>query len=105
MTASEINPVLHGALSISAWVAGLFFLRFWTLSRDRLFLYFCMAFWLLGLNWLGLAVIQWVPETRHQVYVVRLLAFVLIIVGVVEKNRRSRTAATAAKPWDKMRKS
>ena len=101
MNASQMNLVLHGALSLSAWVAGLFFLRFWTLSRDRLFLYFCVAFWLLGLNWLGLAVIHWVPETRHQVFVVRLLAFVLIIIGVVEKNRRSRTAATAAKRQDK----
>ena len=101
MNASEVNLVLHSALSICAWVAGLFFLRFWTLSRDRLFLYFCIAFWLLALNWLGLAVIHWVPETRHQVFVVRLLAFVLIIVGVVEKNRRGRSSGTAAKPQNK----
>ena len=101
MNVSEVNLVLHGALSVSAWVAGLFFLRFWASSRDRLFLYFCVAFWLLGLNWLGVALIPWVPETRHQVFVVRLLAFVLIIVGVVEKNRRSRNAGTAAKPQDK----
>ncbi|HEU5074380.1 MAG TPA: DUF5985 family protein [Polyangiaceae bacterium] len=98
---SELNPVIHGGLSIAAWVAGLFFLRFWALSRDRLFVYFCIAFWLLGLNWLGLAVIHWVPETRHQVFVLRLLAFVLIIVGVVEKNRRARTAVSAAKPKNK----
>lgn len=101
MNASEMNLVLHGALAISAWVAGLFFLRFWALSRDRLFVYFCIAFWLLGLNWLGLAVIHWVPETRHQVFVLRLLAFVLIIVGVVEKNRRARSPTTAAKSKNK----
>ena len=78
-------------------MAGLFFLRFWTLSRDRIFLYFCVAFWLLGLNWLGLALIPWVPETRDEVFVVRLLAFILIIVGVVEKNCRARNDATAAR--------
>lgn len=103
MSASEMNLVFNGALSISAWIAGLFFLRFWTLSRDRIFLYFCIAFWLLALNWLGLAVIHWVPETRHQVFVVRLLAFVLIIVGVVEKNRRGRSSGTAAKRQNKTR--
>lgn len=101
MSASEMNLVAHGALAMAAGVAGLFFLRFWALSRDRLFLCFCIAFWLLGLNWLGLAVIHWVPETRHQVFTLRLLAFVIIIVGVVEKNRRARSAVAATKSHNK----
>ena len=94
MNANEINLALLGALALAAWVAGLFFLRFWRLSRDRIFIFFCAAFWLLGVNWLSLAVIHWVPETRHQAYIVRLLAFVLIIVGVIDKNRRGRAAST-----------
>lgn len=88
MTANEINLVLRGALALASWVAGLFFLRFWRLSGDRIFVFFCAAFWLLAVNWLSLAANHWVPETRHQAYIVRLLAFVLIIIGVVDKNRR-----------------
>ena len=91
MTTSEMNLVLLGALALAGWVVGLFFLRFWRLSRDRLFIFFCAAFWLLAINWLSLAVIHWVLETRHQAFIVRLLAFVLIIIGVIDKNRRSRT--------------
>jgi len=89
MNANEINLVLLGALALASWVAGLFFLRFWHLSKDRLFGFFCAAFWLLGLNWLSLAVIHWVPETRHQGFLIRLLAFVLIVAGVIDKNRRA----------------
>lgn len=84
--------VIWGALAMSAWVAGLFFLRFWRTSRDRLFFFFFLAFWALALNWLALI---WVPrasEARHGVYVVRLFAFVLILWGVYDKNRRTARA-------------
>jgi len=85
-----IRQVLWGALTMSAWVAGLFFLRFWRTSRDRVFLFLGIAFWILALNWLGLALIHRVEETRHYIFVLRLLAFVLIIVGVLDKNHRGR---------------
>lgn len=90
MNEHDIGLFLHGALVLACWVAGLFFLRFWRLSGDRLFAFFCAAFWLLGINWLSLAANYWVPETRHQAFIVRLLAFVLIIIGVIDKNRRGR---------------
>lgn len=85
-----MNEFLWGALAMSGWLAGLFFLKFWRVTRDRLFVLFFLAFWMLALNWLVLALIPSVPETRHQVFILRLSAFVLIIVGIVDKNRRSR---------------
>jgi hypothetical protein len=88
VTADAIHDLLRGALAMSCWVAGLFFLRFWRLSRDRLFLFFFMAFWVFALNWLGLALVKGSVESRHYVYILRLLAFALILVGVVDKNRR-----------------
>ena len=81
--------VLWGALAMSCWVAGVFFLRFWRDSRDRLFVFFFLAFWTLGLNWLGLMLYE-APETRHFVYALRLVAFSLIMIGVIDKNRRGR---------------
>jgi hypothetical protein len=62
----------------------LFFVRFWRSSRDRLFLFFAIAFALLGIIWASLAVVHWV--------LVRLIAFLLIIVVVIDKNRRGRSA-------------
>ena len=68
---------------------GAFFLRFWRRTRDRLFLIFALAFWLLGLNWLLLAFVQ-ADETRTWLYLLRLVAFCLIIYGIVDKNRATK---------------
>jgi hypothetical protein len=67
-------------------IAGLFFLRFWRRTQDRLFLVFALAFWLLCLNWLALSLTQQ-DEVRTVLYIVRLLAFAAIIVAILDKNR------------------
>jgi hypothetical protein len=89
MSAGDLNLILWGALGSASVAAGLFFLRFWRLSGERLFLFFTLAFAAFAANWIGLAVAQPPIESRHYLYIVRLLAFVLIIVGIVDKNRRS----------------
>ncbi|HUM13118.1 MAG TPA: DUF5985 family protein [Myxococcaceae bacterium] len=93
MKTATLNPVLLGALAMASGVSGLFFLRFWRTSRERLFVFFALAFWLLGLNWLSLALVRLERESQHEIYLLRLVAFGLIIVGVVDKNRRARLAA------------
>ena len=76
-----------GATAMAAFTAGLFFIRFWRETRDRLFLFFAVAFWLLSLNWVILQVAEPAKETTHYVYLLRLAAFILIIVAIVDKNR------------------
>ena len=80
---------LWGMLCMAHLVAALLLLRFWRVSGERLFLFFACAFAALCLNWLGLALIDPGQELRHYVYLVRLLAFVLLIAGIVDKNRRA----------------
>ena len=80
---------LQGVTACGAWVAGLFFLRFWRESGDRLFVYFGTAFWLLSLSWALVGLISPTEETRPYVYAIRLLAFLLLIGGIVNKNRSS----------------
>ena len=75
---------------MGCWVVGLFFLHFWRVSRDRFFLFFLGAFWLFSVNWIYVGLMPPRLESRHLVYLVRLAAFVLIIIGIVDKNRRSR---------------
>jgi hypothetical protein len=77
----------RGALVLASLVAGLIFARFWRDSRDRLFLNFACAFWLFALNWALLALVGAETESGHYFYVLRFLAFVLIILGIVRKNR------------------
>ena len=45
--------MIHGALVLACLACALFFLRFWTESRDRLFAFFALAFTVLGINWMG----------------------------------------------------
>lgn len=73
-----------------AAVAGLFFFRFWRQTTDGLFAAFGAAFWLLGLHWLTLALTTPAEEFRPLLYLIRLLAFTVIIAAIVEKNRRKR---------------
>lgn len=86
---SALTPFLWGALFMACWVAGLFFVRYFRRSHERLFLFFALGFWTLGLNWLALALAVTTDESRHYIYVLRLLAFGFIIVGIVDKNRRA----------------
>lgn len=84
-----MNQFLWGALAMASLVAGLLFLRFWTLGGDRLFLFFATAFGMLSLNWAVLGIVNPPWETAFYVYLLRLAAFVLIILGIVDKNRRA----------------
>ena len=81
-----------GGLVMGCFVTTLFFLRFWRKTRDRLFVIFAVAFSLLGANWLLLAFTEQ-DEINTWYYAVRLLAFVLILYAIIDKNRAGRRTA------------
>lgn len=81
-----MNDFLRGAVAACSLLAGLFFLRFWKQTRDRLFLLFCIAFEIFAINWLLLA---WGGPVADHLYVLRLLTFLIILVAIVDKNRRA----------------
>ena len=90
MNQEQVNRFLLGGLVMACFAAGLFFLRFWRKTHDRLFMIFAMAFWLMGVNWLALSFTNPQAEFRPALYLIRLLAFVLILYAILEKNRASR---------------
>jgi hypothetical protein len=81
------EPVLAGLLAMGYGIAALFFLRFWRSTRDRLFVYFSSAFTLLAVQRVALAFSPWLQDEVAILYLLRLLAFVLILVGILDKNR------------------
>ena len=85
-----LTPLVSGLLVMGYAVAGLFFLRFWRETRDRLFGIFAGAFWLLALQRLLLALFQDPDNEQVWLYGIRLLAFVLILVAIIDKNRGGR---------------
>lgn len=78
---------LHGALTMGYFVAGLFFLRFWRDTRDRLFGLFAAAFWLLALQRWLISGIANTEDERVHFYVIRLAAYLLILGAMIDKNR------------------
>jgi len=93
---SPLVQTMHGALVMGTFVVGLYFLRYWRATGDRLFVMFALAFWALGINWLGLALLATTHEARTAFYLLRLLAFVLILAAIVDKNRGTRSVGRVA---------
>jgi hypothetical protein len=91
-----IIQTMQGALVMGTFVVALFFFRYWRITGDRLFMMFAFAFWALGINWLGLALLATTDEARTAFYLVRLLAFVLILAAIVDKNRGASAIGRAA---------
>lgn len=75
-----------GAIAMGFLVCGMFFFRFWSRTRDSLFLWFGIAFWLLAVGQAVLALTGIPVEERSWLYLVRLVAFLLIIVAILRKN-------------------
>lgn len=85
-----LQHFLPGAITMGFAICALFFLRFWRTTRDRLFLGFAVAFFLLGTGQalLGLAVVS--AEERSFLYLFRLAAFLTIIFSIWLKNGEAR---------------
>jgi hypothetical protein len=92
-----VKEFLWGLLTMASAVASLLFLRYGRVTRERLFLFFSAAFLAMTLNWLGLALIEPDTEHRHIAYLLRLLAFVLILAGIIDKNVRASRAGGQAR--------
>jgi hypothetical protein len=80
---------ISGLITMGFIVSGVFFLRYWTRTRDGLFAAFAVAFWMLAANQALLVFVRDTLEERSWLYLLRLAAFVLILAAVVAKNRRA----------------
>ncbi len=77
---------VSGLITAGFLVASLFFLRFWRRTRDGLFAIFAAAFVLLALNQALAVLLELGREELGWVYLLRIAAFTLIIIGIVRKN-------------------
>lgn len=89
MTLAPTFYLLSGLIVAGDLIAALFFLKFWRRSGDTLFGIFSAAFLLLATGQALLAVTDVPVEERSWIYLLRLAAFVLIILGIAHKNRET----------------
>ncbi len=85
----DLALFVSGMLAAGYAVAALAFLRFWRQTRDRLFALFATAFTLLLVQRIALALGADASLSTVWYYMLRLLAFALILVAIVDKNRAS----------------
>lgn len=79
-------PFLHGMVTMGFIIAGLFFLRFWRRTKDRLFGVFALAFWLLALNQAFLGFAGDANANQSWEFLPSLGAFGLLILAILIKN-------------------
>ena len=84
------SQLIVGAVIMGLATSALFFLRFWTRTREGLFIAFALAFWLLGLMQCLLTFADIPDEERSWLYLLRLAAFALILVSIGFKNLRQK---------------
>jgi uncharacterized membrane protein HdeD (DUF308 family) len=82
-----LDGFLLGLIVIASLASGLFFLKFWKRTRDPLVLAFGAAFLIEGINRIGFLLVEKPNEGSPAIYVVRLLAFLLILAAIIRKNR------------------
>lgn len=90
MNGIEITTALataNGALAAADAVIVLFFLRFWRRTGDRLFAFFAVAFGLLTVQRVTLGLMREWSEGSPLLYGLRLLAFLIILAAIIDKNR------------------
>ena len=84
-----MNELLTGGIATASLLIGLFFLRFWRSTRDPFFLLFALSFWIEGANRFVLVHYIGFNEDAPGYYVIRIVAYGLIIAAIVIKNRKS----------------
>ena len=88
-----VNDVISGALVMGYLVAALFFLKFYKTTKDRLFGLFSAAFWILCAQRAALAISARTTEDATIFYVIRLIAFLIILYAIIDKNLAAKRAA------------
>lgn len=81
-------PFIHGAVSMGCALVAVRFHRWWRASDDRLFAFFAAAFAILSADYALLGLLTDASEYRASVFAIRLAGFVVLLIGIIDKNRR-----------------
>jgi hypothetical protein len=85
-----MDAMITGAIACASITVGLFFLRFWKSTHDRFFLYFALSFWIQGANRIHIGLKGATNEDDAAIYLIRLAAYLLILIAIWDKNRNPR---------------
>lgn len=81
------NVMLAGGTAALSATAALLFLRSYRRTRERLFVWFAVAFAVLAVNRVALRLAAEATHPPTVFYVIRLASFALLLVAILDKNR------------------
>ncbi|MCC6070895.1 DUF5985 family protein [Massilia sp. GCM10020059] len=81
-----MNDILVGAIAMASLVISMVFTRYWRNTGDRFFLYFALSFGIEGAHRIYSSVAQSMNEESALHYLIRLVAYGLILWAIFEKN-------------------
>jgi hypothetical protein len=87
-----MTDFLYGAIAMAAGVITLGFMRFYRRTGDRFFLYFSASFGLECLSRVLFVLLQWREDDNKWFYLLRVVAYGLILAAIVDKNVRRAPA-------------
>lgn len=93
-----VTAFLSGICMATFAASAVFFLKFWRAAHDRFFLLFAIACSLISLERVALLLIEGAhssvrteqTEAASWVYLIRLMAFLMILFAIINKNRSKR---------------
>lgn len=83
-----MSHLVIGAIAALSFVIGSFFMRFWRVTGDRFFLLFGLSFWIETANRVMLGMLPAWREDMPAYYLIRLVAYGLILYAIIDKNRQ-----------------
>lgn len=99
MTSMNYTLFLAGISMATFAASGLFFVKLWKAAQDRFFVFFAIACGLLSIERVVALFVQGVldssvvtplPESTSWIYLIRLLAFLMIMIAIVSKNMHKK---------------
>ena len=81
-----MEQLLLGGIAVASGFAAVIFLRFWLRTRDRFFLYFSLSMWIEAAQRVAFGLVPELTEANPLSYLVRLVAYGLIILAILHKN-------------------
>ncbi|MGH9497909.1 MAG: DUF5985 family protein [Terriglobales bacterium] len=86
----KLDSFLVGVVVMASLTASVFFLKFYTRTRDSLFMAFALAFAIEAVNRVVSLSIAGSHDGSPWTYIVRLCAFLIILGAIVRKNYWTR---------------
>jgi hypothetical protein len=81
---------LSGFIMAMCLMVSAFFFRFWRKTSDRFFIYFSISFAMIGLERLTQLFVYSDDLRLPYTYLIRLVAFMVIIGAIIDKNYTSK---------------